>query len=100
MVRVRIYVGIVLACLLGLEQSSGQKEERLEPHQGPSRPDVSARTLHGKVLCGYQGWFRCPGDGCTIGNGRTEGELWNPTFQKADAGGMQQKQVCAKLVKC
>ena len=24
---------------------------------------VDATTLHKKVLCGYQGWFRCPGDG-------------------------------------
>lgn len=24
---------------------------------------VNATTLHRKVLCGYQGWFRCPGDG-------------------------------------
>ena len=23
---------------------------------------VDATTLHKKVLCGYQGWFRCPGD--------------------------------------
>src|SRR2546426_3711680 len=25
-------------------------------------PPVDASTLHRKTLCGYQGWFRCPGD--------------------------------------
>ena len=28
-----------------------------------NRKMVDATTLHKKVLCGYQGWFRCPGDG-------------------------------------
>jgi hypothetical protein len=33
----------------------------------PAPVSVSATTLHGKVLCGYQGWFRCPGDGTPAG---------------------------------
>jgi hypothetical protein len=28
----------------------------------PAAPVVDAATLRHKVLCGYQGWFRCPGD--------------------------------------
>ncbi len=28
---------------------------------------VDATTFRGKVLCGYQGWFRCPGDAAGMG---------------------------------
>ena len=49
---------LVLVCLvLGLWTGCGG--ERL--WGAPSRY-VTAGTLRGKVLCGYQGWFRCPGD--------------------------------------
>ena len=28
---------------------------------------VDATSLRGKVVCGYQGWFRCPGDAADLG---------------------------------
>jgi hypothetical protein len=28
---------------------------------------IDAATIHGKTLCGYQGWFRCPGDALNLG---------------------------------
>jgi hypothetical protein len=30
---------------------------------------VATTTMHGKVMCGYQGWFRCPGDASSFGWG-------------------------------
>jgi hypothetical protein len=33
----------------------------------PAPGVVDATTLHRKIMCGYQGWFNCPGDGANLG---------------------------------
>ena len=42
-------------------------DDVLQPYHGPSVKGIEARTLTGKVMCGYQGWFNCPEDGMKLG---------------------------------
>jgi len=41
--------------------------ETMRPFAGKSMRGVGASTLNGKVVCGYQGWFNCEGDGAGLG---------------------------------
>ncbi len=68
--RTRAYaVGMLVAAVAVAAGVAGAAEDEpwLRPYTGPSRDDVDARTLDGKVLCGYQGWFNTPCDGANFG---------------------------------
>jgi hypothetical protein len=56
-------------------------EPWLTPYTGPTRNDVDATTLDGKVLCGYQGWFNTPGDGTNFGFTH-----WGQGLDRSDGG--------------
>ena len=38
-----------------------------QPYTGPHKTGVNTKTLDGKVMCGYQGWFNAEGDGAQQG---------------------------------
>ncbi len=44
-----------------------QQQDFLQPYTGPSTQGIDTSSLQGKIICGYQGWFNCKGDGAGLG---------------------------------
>lgn len=64
--RTVVAFGILLAGW-GPDPFQASPDDPLKPYAGPSVPGVDAKTLEGKTMCGYQGWFNCEGDGAERG---------------------------------
>lgn len=84
-----LIVALANAALLAGEKLTLEsvRSETLKPYTGKSSPGVNTATLHGKVMCGYQGWFNAEGDGAerawthwskarTFGDGTATIDLW------------------------
>lgn len=57
----------VLLCCMTASRLSAATADPLRPYNGPSIRGVDTKTLTGKVMTGYQGWFNCEGDGADLG---------------------------------
>jgi hypothetical protein len=78
-------------------RNDGSTAGLLAPYHGPVVKGVDTKTLTGKVMCGYQGWFGAPGDGSSyngwrhwtknrgpLADGNAKIDLW-PDVSELDA---------------
>ena len=56
---------LINALMAALSPAHGQSSIALKPLNSTSSVDTT--SVRGKVMCGYQGWFRCPGDAAAMG---------------------------------
>lgn len=63
LMRLLVFVSALLATVTSVIQAS----EPLRPYRGPVVAGVDTKTLAGKIMTGYQGWFNCEGDGADLG---------------------------------
>ncbi len=59
-------------------------EEAITPYAGLVEKGVDTSTLHGKIMCGYQGWFAAEGDGYERGFVHWGGVDGNPPRSSVD----------------
>jgi hypothetical protein len=58
-----LIAGLALAARAAEPPTREQAIADMRPYAGDSVAGTDATTLHGKIMCGYQGWFAADGDG-------------------------------------